>query len=313
MSDHIAKVVVVGALHHDILVRAERQPLMGETLMGSAWSPKFGGKGGNQAVAAKMAGAEVSMIGAVGNDDFGSTLLAGLESADIDTGEIARLNDVGSGMSVAILDAQGDYAAVVVSGANRSIKPETVAASALWRDASAVILQNEIPEVINQAAIKAARANGATVIWNAAPARTDTLGLMAVTDVLIVNAIEAGQMIGPSNDGKPVTSLAEAADVARALKTDGVAAAIVTMGAAGVAAIGPDSEVLQIAGEPVEATSAHGAGDVFTGVIATALVLGLPFADAIQAANHAAAAHVSGQAWDKVASFRKSGIAHPSR
>lgn len=72
------------------------------------------------------------------------------------------------------------------------------------------------------------------------------------------------------------------------------------MGAAGVAAIGPDDEALQIAGEPVEATSAHGAGDVFTGVIATTLALDLPFSDAIQAANHAAAAHVSGQAWDKI-------------
>lgn len=302
MSDHLAKVVVVGALHHDIVVQAERQPLKGETLMGSAWSPKFGGKGGNQAVAAKNAGAEVSMIGAVGSDDFGTTLLAGLEDAGIDTGEIARLNDVGSGMSVAILDAEGDYAAVVVSGVNRLIKPETVAASVLWRDASAVILQNEIPEAVNQAAFKAARANGATVIWNAAPARADTLGLMAATDVLIVNAIEAGQMRGQLKNRQTVTSLAEAADVARTLKANGAAAAIVTMGAAGVAAIGPDGEIQKIPGVPVEATSAHGAGDVFTGVIATALALGLPFPDAIQTANHAAAAHVSGQAWGKIAS-----------
>lgn len=295
MSDRIAKVVVVGALHHDIVVQAERQPLRGETLMGSAWAPKFGGKGGNQAVAARKAGAEVAMIGAVGSDGFGATLLAGLEEAGIDTQEVARLNDVGSGMSVAILDADGDYAAVVVSGANRSIRPKAVAASAHWHDASTLILQNEIPEAVNQAAVKAAHAKGATVVWNAAPARADTLGLMAATDILIVNAIEAGQITG-----QPITSLAEAEDAARTLKTKGAAAAIVTVGAAGVAAIGSDDEALQTTGEPVEATSAHGAGDVFTGVIATALALGLPFPDAIQTANHAAATHVSGQAWDKI-------------
>lgn len=295
MSNRIAKVVVVGALHHDIVVQAERQPLRGETLMGSAWAPKFGGKGGNQAVAARKADAEVAMIGAVGSDDFGATLLAGLEEAGIDTREVARLNDVGSGMSVAILDAEGDYAAVVVSGANRSIKPAPVAASAHWQDASILILQNEIPEAVNQAAAKAARAKGATVVWNAAPARADTLGLMAVTDILIVNVIEAGQITG-----QPVTSLTEAEQAALALKTKGVGAAIVTVGAAGVAAIGPDDEALQIAGEPVEVISAHGAGDVFTGVIATALAQGLSFGGAIRAANHAAAAHVSGQAWDKI-------------
>ena len=295
MSDRIAKVVVVGALHHDIVVRAERQPLRGETLMGSAWAPKFGGKGGNQAVAARKAGAEVAMIGAVGSDDFGETLRAGLEEAGVDSQEVARLNDVGSGMSVAILDAEGDYAAVVVSGANRSIEAESVSASAHWHDASTLILQNEIPEAVNHAAAKAARTKGATVVWNAAPARPDTFGLTAATDVLIVNTIEAEQMTG-----KPVTNLADAEDAALALKTKGVVAAIVTMGAAGVVAIGPDDVTLQIAGEPVETTSTHGAGDVFTGVIATALALDLSFPDAIQAANHAAAAHVSGQAWDKI-------------
>jgi len=291
MSDRIAKVVVVGALHHDIVVQAERQPLRGETLMGSAWAPKFGGKGGNQAVAARKAGAEVAMIGAVGSDDFGTTLLAGLKEAGVDIQEVARLNDVGSGMSVAILDAEGDYAAVVVSGANQLIQPEVVAASVHWHDTSTVILQNEIPEAANQAAIKAACTKGATVIWNAAPARADTLGLMAATDILIVNAVEAGQITG-----QQVTSLAEAGEVARTLTTKGVAAVIVTVGADGVAAIGPDGEALHILGEPVEATSAHGAGDVFTGVFATALAHGVSFGDAIRAANHAAAAHVSGQA-----------------
>ena len=114
----VSAVVVVGSLHYDIMVDAPDRPRKGETVAGLSWSPKFGGKGGNQARAAQSQGVPTAMVGAVGNDDFGGALLAGLDRGGVDRSAVATLSGVGSGMSVAIFDAEGDYGAVIVSGAN---------------------------------------------------------------------------------------------------------------------------------------------------------------------------------------------------
>ena len=116
-------VVVVGSLHYDIMVDAPERPRKGETVTGYAWRPKFGGKGGNQAVAAAKAGAEVRMAGAVGTDEFGRFLLDALAAGGVDASRVARAPAAGSGMSVAISDSSGDYGAVIVSGANLLVDP----------------------------------------------------------------------------------------------------------------------------------------------------------------------------------------------
>ena len=110
-----ARVVVLGSLHLDIMVHATDRPKKGETLPGSAWGYKAGGKGGNQAVAAAQFGAQASMIGRVGNDDFGKRLLSHLRDAGVDAEHVYTDPEAGSGMSVAIIDAEGDYGAVIVS------------------------------------------------------------------------------------------------------------------------------------------------------------------------------------------------------
>src|SRR5437763_2518165 len=111
-------IVVVGSLHFDIMVDAPDRPRKGETVTGFAWHPKFGGKGGNQAVAAAKAGAEVRMAGAVGDDDFGRFLLEALWTGGVDASRVERLSNAGSGMSVAISYAVGCYRTEIVSGAN---------------------------------------------------------------------------------------------------------------------------------------------------------------------------------------------------
>jgi ribokinase len=151
-------IVVVGSLHYDIMVDAPDRPRKGETVTGYAWRPKFGGKGGNQAVAAAKAGATVRMAGAVGDDDFGQFVLDRLEASGVDRSRVVQLTDVGSGMSVAISDAGGDYGAVIVSGANLRIKEADLADPGLWTGARALILQNEVPEAVNLAAARAAKA-----------------------------------------------------------------------------------------------------------------------------------------------------------
>lgn len=280
-------VVVVGSLHYDIMVDAPDRPRRGETVTGRAWRPKFGGKGGNQALAAARAGAEVRMAGAVGADAFGQFLLAALAEGGIETSRVARHVGAASGMSVAIGDAGGDYGAVIVSGANLLLDPAALAAPGLWRGAQALILQNELPEAANLAAARAARAAGARVCLNAAPFRPLPAELMALLDLLVVNAIEAEQL-----GCAAVTDLASATAAAAAL-AERFPTVVVTAGGDGVAGMRQGEAPVVLPALPVALVSTHGAGDVFVGALVTALAAGEPFARSLERANAAAAAHVS--------------------
>jgi len=280
-------VVVVGSLHYDIMVDAPDRPRKGETVTGFSWRPKFGGKGGNQAVAAVKAGAEVRMAGAVGDDDFGRFLLEALRAGGVDVSRVARLPETRSGMSVAISDAGGDYGAVIVSGANLLADAAALAEPSLWQGARALILQNEMPEALNVSAARAARAAGATVCLNAAPYRPLSDEFAALVDLLVVNAIEAAQLFGLA-----VTGLASAAKAARAL-AERFPSAVVTAGGEGVAGMRRGEDPMTLPALPVALVSTHGAGDAFVGALVAALAAGRPFAECLGSANTAAAIHVS--------------------
>ena len=280
-------VVVVGSLHYDIMVDAPNRPLKGETVTGFAWRPKFGGKGGNQAVAAAVAGAQVRMVGAVGDDDFGRFLLARLAEGGVGRSWVATLPGAASGMSVAISDAGGDYGAVIVSGANLRIDPDAIADPSLWDGAGALILQNEVPDAVNLAAARASRKAGALICLNAAPFRELPPELRQLIDVLIVNAVEAEQLCGVKVD-----DLASAARVAERLSS-AFPAVVVTAGEDGVAGCRRGSSAIRLPSLPVELVSTHGAGDVFVGVLAASMAAGAPLGHSLAAANQAAAEHVS--------------------
>lgn len=280
-------VLVVGSLHYDIMVKADHLPRRDETAVGTAWYPKFGGKGGNQAVAVARAGAACRMFGAVGDDDFGGFLRQALRAGGVDDSLVAIVPGAGSGMSVAILDAAGDYAATIVSGANLRMNAAALAKPGPWQDVGLLILQNEVPEAVNIAAAGQARARGIRTILNAAPARTLSPDLVPLVDMIVVNAVEA-EMMGAD----PVSSLHSAADAARRL-ADRFEAVIVTAGSKGLAAVGPDDEAFAVPAEQVKAVSSHGAGDAFIGALAAALVKGAPLREAAHAASQAAARHVS--------------------
>lgn len=280
-------VLTVGSLHYDIMVQADHLPRKDETAVGSRWYPKFGGKGGNQAVAVARAGANSRMFGALGDDDFGRFMRAALQAAGVDHRHVATLADVGSGMSVAILDAQGDYAATIVSGANLKTDPVALSDAALWQDVGLLILQNEVSEALNIAAATAARARGIRTVLNAAPARALPPELVSNIDILVVNAVEA-EMMGAD----PVCCLHSAADAAKGLAAR-FEAVIVTAGAKGLAAVGPDDEAFTLPAEKVQVISSHGAGDAFIGALSAALVQGKSLSEAAKAASYAAALHVS--------------------
>ena len=279
-------VIVLGSLHYDIMVDAPDRPRKGETIAGRRWSPKLGGKGGNQATAARRQGVPTAMVGAVGEDSFGAALLAGLDRAQVDRTNVAILGGIGSGMSVAIFDDDGDYGAVIVSGANLAIAPGQ-ASNELLSQGKVLVLQNEIPEVANEAVARHARDLGLWTILNAAPARPFTTELPDLVDILIVNAIEA-EMLG----GGHVSSLETAACAAERL-TARFKSVVVTAGGDGVAGFDQAGRSMKLPGVKVVVESTHGAGDAFVGTLAARMAVGDPFEVALSVANREAAKLVS--------------------
>jgi ribokinase len=287
-------VAVLGSLHLDIMVHAPDRPRKGETLPGSAWMYKAGGKGGNQAVAAAQFGAQAFMIGRVGDDDFGTRLLSHLRGAKVDTKHVRIDRGAGSGMSVAIIDAQGDYGAVIVSGANLRLAEEDIReAGDVIQHANILVLQNEILDATNLFAAEFAKAQSVRVVLNAAPARPLDPNLARNIDVLVVNAIEAEMMCGVA-----VASLPAAAEAAIRLSSH-VTNVIVTAGGMGLAVAERGQSPQAYAAHPVGLVDTHGAGDAFIGAFVARLVEGSSLLEATRFANAAAALFVSTPADEK--------------
>ena len=283
-----ARVVVLGSLHLDIMVHAPDRPKKGETLPGSAWGYKAGGKGGNQAVAAAQFGARASMVGRVGKDDFGKRLLRHLRDAGVDAEYVYTDPEAGSGMSVAIIDAEGDYGAVIVSGANLRLSNQDLEeAREVIRSAQVLVLQNEILDATNVAAARLAKDDGIRVILNAAPARPLGPDLSAHVDLLVVNAVEAEMICGVV-----VTSLSAATEAA-ALLSEQVANVVVTAGGLGLAAAERGNTPYAEAAHRVKLIDTHGAGDAFIGALAARWASGASVVEAVRFANAAAALFVS--------------------
>jgi ribokinase len=182
-------------------------------------------------------------------------------------------------MSVALETAGGDYGAVAVSGANRCIEASQLSAIA----GGVLLLQNEIDPLINRAAAARLKAEGAVVVHNMAPFVPVDAALLGLTDVVVVNRVEAAAMTG----------LGAGPEAARAIARLGVAA-VVTLGAAGSIVALPGGQPAAIAAEPVKAASSHGAGDVFCGTLAAYLSRAVPLDAAVRAATRAATRHVAG-------------------
>ncbi|RZW09067.1 MAG: ribokinase [Rhodobacteraceae bacterium] len=272
----MSRVIVLGALHYDVVVDAPRLPDVDETLPGSGVDYRFGGKGGNQAVAAARMGADVAMAGRVGRDAAAGVILGVLDAAGVDRSEVAEV-DAASGMSVAISLPSGEYGAVIVSGANG----ENDGRVADGPPPRVALIQNEIPEAAN-VAFAAGLDGGCRVVLNAAPARDLAPELAARVDVLIVNRIEAEALSGA---GDPE---ATAVRLERAVR----GAVVLTLGAGGAILV-EDGAVSHHPAHHIEPVSAHGAGDMFTGALAARLAEGDSLSDAVVFAQAAAAMFVS--------------------
>jgi ribokinase len=281
-------VIVCGSLHLDIVVSAPLLPRIDETAVGKSWKQVCGGKGGNQAVQAARAGARTAFIGSIGRDDFGQALRANLMAEHVDASCVAVHPTAGSGMSVAILQDDGDYGAVIVSGSNLAI--DTTLLQQQWAalgGSKILILQNEVPEAVNLAMATLAQAAGARVVINAAPARQLSAELLAMVDVLIVNRVEAEAM-----SGSTVTNRATARAALKKLAT-ATRDVIITRGGEGLVVGAASGDVVEVEPVPVRVTSTHGAGDCFVGALCAQLATGESLVEACKLANQTAAAFVS--------------------
>lgn len=275
--------LVIGALHWDVVVRAPRLPALDETLRGHAVAYQFGGKGGNQALAAARAGAEVGFAGRIGSDEAGETMRGRLLAAGVDVGQVQQGTGA-SGMSAAIVTESGEYGAVIVSAENHAFD---VSALAIPDTCRMVLLQNEMqPDVLPRCA-KAARAKGARVMWNAAPATDITPEHLALVDTLIVNRVEAAELLGHEVGPHPMATLRALSGLAPDAEI------IVTLGGQGVAFAGPSTPAQHQPARPVDVVSTHGAGDVFVGTLAARRLQGAPLSGAVAAGQDAAARHIS--------------------
>jgi ribokinase len=267
------RVIVVGSINADLVVRAERLPAAGETVTGGRFAHHGGGKGANQAVAAARLGAAVTMAGAVGDDDLGAEALAVLEREGIDVAAVRRLEGEATGVALIVVDAAGENQIAVASGANARLGAE-VEAVVRAAGEGVVLLGHEVPEA---AVLAGARAARGPIVLNPAPARPLPDALLALGPVLTPNAGEARELGGAREP--------EAA--ARVLAARTGAPVLVTLGARGVLVVDGNAAET-IAAPSVDVVDATGAGDAFNGALAAELAAGRPLRDAAALAVRAA-------------------------
>jgi ribokinase len=261
---------VVGSTMIDQIAYAERMPGRGETVIGDRFEQGFGGKGANQAVMARLMGAEVAMVNAVGEDSYGAETIANFQSFGIDTTHVRR-EPGSSGVAPIWVEPDGSNRIIVIPGANDGLTAEHAAAAVAAIDRVEVVIgQFEIGQAVTTAAFSAARERGAVTVLNPAPAAAVSAELAAVTDWLIPNEHEYAIIAAAAGLSEDVEDPAALAAFAEGL---GVRL-LVTLGERGAAIVGEDGEVRRVETPSVAAVDTTGAGDAFVGAFAYGLAAG---------------------------------------
>ncbi len=273
-------ILVLGSLNTDLVARVPRRPTGGETLTGIDFKTINGGKGANQAVAAARLGARVAMVGRVGDDVFGGSMLEGLSQDGIDISGVAVTPGVSSGTALITVDDRAENSIIIIPGANGRLTPTDVERhQALITGARVLMLQLEVPiETVVRAAEVAKRA-GVTVLLDPAPARELPAGLLRNVDIITPNETEASILTG-----RTVGDARSAKLAAVDLMSRGISTVLIKLGARG-ALLATGNTFEHVDGFQVHAVDTTAAGDAFGGALGTALVEGMPLTEAVTFAN----------------------------
>ncbi len=274
------RIAVVGSANVDLTTFTDAFPRPGETIFGRAFQLGFGGKGANQAVAARLCGAEVCMVARVGDDLFGPATIQNFSSYGIDTTRVLKSSAVSSGVAPIFVDSSGENRILVVKGANDELSPEDVnAAAGLLRRADFIVLQLEVPVETVYHTLHFAREHGVRTILNPAPGQPLDVREISSADYLIPNESEAEAL-----SGMPVRNVNEARDCIERLLEQGFRRVIITLGANGALLGGPEG-TRHVPAFAVSAIDTTGAGDAFIGSFAYFVSTGYEEFEAISRAN----------------------------
>src|SRR2546421_8045817 len=275
--DRRPRIAVVGSANIDLTTFTAQFPKPGETIFGQKFDLGFGGKGANQAVAARLCGADVFMVARVGDDLFGPSTIKNFEKLGIDATHVRQVSGVSSGVAPIFVDPSGQNRIIVVKGANDELKPRDVDAAAdMLKSADCIVLQFEIPLETVYYTIKFARKNGIRCILNPAPAQPIDVAAIKDLDYFVPNESEAERI-----SGMPVKNLEDAKKCAQKLVADGIRRVIITLGENG-SLLATHDGMQHLPAFPVKCLDSTGAGDAFIGSFAVFLGQDLPEREAVR-------------------------------
>ncbi len=274
------RIAVVGSANVDLTTFTSRFPKPGETIFAEKFDLGFGGKGANQAVAARLCGAEVVMVARVGNDLFGPATIENFRKQGIDATHVKQVEGFSSGVAPIFVEPSGQNRILVVKGANDRLRPADVdEAAAILKTAHCIVLQFEIPLETVYYTITFANKQGIRCILNPAPAQPVDLSALKGLDYFVPNEHEAEAITGTA-----IKNVQDAKSCAEKLLSSGIRRVIVTLGANG-SLLASREEMAHIAPFAVKTIDSTGAGDAFIGSFAVFLAEGLNEREAVRRAN----------------------------
>ena len=289
MKNKMNHIVVVGSLNMDLVVRVPHMPIPGETVLGNDFQNIPGGKGANQAVGAARMGARVTMIGKVGNDEFGKALTKNLANEGVGISHISVDEKEATGIAMITLDQNGQNSIVVASGANMALKPEDIRTA--WKkisDIDVLVMPLEVSLECVEEAVRLATESSVKVILNPAPAQKLSDDLLKKVDVLVPNESETSLLTGLA-----VESIEDAKIAAKSLLEKGAGAIVLTLGSRGALLISENQPAIISTPYKVNVVDTTAAGDSFVAALSVGIVEGLPLENALRQATAAGALAVT--------------------
>jgi ribokinase len=283
------RIAVVGSANIDLTTFTDQFPKPGETIFGQKFDLGFGGKGANQAVAARLCGADVFMVARVGSDLFGPATIENFKNLGIDTTHVKQVEGLSSGVAPIFVEPNGQNRILVVKGANEALQPADVEAAAeMLKSADCIVLQFEIPLETVYYTVGFARKHKIRCIVNPAPAQAVEMRALAGLDYFVPNESEAETITGIA-----VRDIEDAKGCSQQLLAEDIRRIIITLGANGSLVAGPDLTA-HVPAYLVKSIDSTGAGDAFIGSFAVFLAEGFSELEAVRRANLYAALSTTG-------------------